>query len=167
MLLGGIRWVRFDLLDLQCVAGGVLAEKHEPLVAVEIAEGDVREEMIAEVGLGFGGKGEGVGAGLAQLGDELSGVGPPAGWEVYFARFEFDVAGIREAEDEGFLGGGMHLLFGLGWSCEFLRDDAGDEVLEEDEVLYVLGDGPALWSFAEVPLSWGEAGDNFEKAGFS
>ena len=144
-----------------------MSEKHEPLVAVEVAEGDVREEMIAKVGLGFDGEDKGTCTGLAQLGDEFGGVGPPTGWEVYWAGVEFDVAGVGEAEDEGFPGGGMYLLFGLGWSCELLRDDASDEVLEEDEVLDVFGDGPALGGFVEVPLSGGEAVDDFEKAGFA
>jgi len=165
--LGRVCRVGFDLFNLQCVADGVLTEEHEPLAAVEIAEGYVREEMIAKAGLGFCGEGEGACTGFAQLGDEFGGVRPSAGGEVYCAGVEFDVAGVGEAEYEGFLGGSMHLLFGLRWSCELLRDDAGDEVLEEDEVFDVFGDGPALGSFAEVPLRRGEAVDDFEEAGFS
>jgi len=145
----------------------MVAEKHEPLIAVEIAEGYVREEMIAEVGLGLGGEDESARTNTAQLGDEFGGVGPPAGWEVYFPRFEFDIAGVCEAEDEGFFGSGMHLLFRLGRSCELLRDDASYEVLKEDEVLDVFGDGPSLRSFAEVPLRRGEAVDDSEKPGFA
>ena len=145
----------------------MLAEKYEPLVAVEIAEGDMREEMIAEVGLGFGSKDDGACTSLAQFDDEFGGVGPPAGGEVDCAGVEFDVAGVAEAEYEGFLGGGIHLLFGLRWSCELLRDDANDEVLEEDEVFDVFGDGPAVGGLAEVPLGQGEAIDEFEEAGFT
>jgi hypothetical protein len=145
----------------------MLAEEHEPLVAIEIAEGYVREEMIAEVNLGFSSEDEGVRTGLAELSDEFGGVGPPAGWEVYCAGVEFDVTGVGEAEDERLFGGGMNLLFGLRWSGQLLRDDDGDEVLEEYEVLDIFGDGPTLGSFAEVPLSWGEAVNEFEETGFT
>ena len=47
----------------------MLAEEDEPLVAVEVAEGDVGEEVVAQMGLGFGGEVDGLGAGFAELGD--------------------------------------------------------------------------------------------------
>ncbi len=67
--LRGVGGGGFDLFDLEGVAVGVLAEEDEPLVAVEVAEGDVGEEVVAQVGLGFGGEGDGLGAGFAELGD--------------------------------------------------------------------------------------------------
>jgi len=60
---GGVSRVGHDLFDLQGVAFGVLAEDDEPLVAVEIAEGYVGEEVVAEWGFGCGREGFGLGAG--------------------------------------------------------------------------------------------------------
>ena len=68
-LRGGVGWGGFDLFDLEGVAIAVLAEEDEPLVAIEVAEGDVGEEVVAQVGLGVGGEGDGLGAGFAELGD--------------------------------------------------------------------------------------------------
>ena len=68
-LRGGVGGGGFDLVDLERVAEGVLTEEDEPLVAVEVAEGDVGEEVVAELGLGVGGEGDGLSAGGAELGD--------------------------------------------------------------------------------------------------
>lgn len=115
----------------------------QPLVAVQVSEGYVGEEVVAERGLGFGGEVEGLGAGLAEFSDEVYGVGPAAGGEVHFAGFESGVAGLGEALYPGFLGGGFGFLFGGGWGGESVGDYAGDEALEDDAVLDDFCDGPA------------------------
>ena len=71
------------------MAVAVLAEEDEPLVAVEVTEGDVGEEVVAQVGMGSLGEGDGLGADFAELGDYYGWVGPSAGGTDGFAGDEF------------------------------------------------------------------------------
>jgi len=65
------------------------------------------------------------------------------------------MAGLGEAEDEGFLGGGVGSFCGFCGGLQGAFDGTTDEGLEGYEVLEVLGDGPALGGLAEVPLGRG------------
>ena len=53
MKSGRICRVGLDLLNLQRVSCSVLAEHGQPLIAIEIPEGNVGKEVIAKIGLRF------------------------------------------------------------------------------------------------------------------
>jgi hypothetical protein len=152
-----IRGVSLDLLDLRGVASGVPGEDEQPLVAVEISEGDVGEEVIAERGLRFRREGDGLGSGIAEFLDHGWGGGPAASGSDDFAGVEFSVAGCRQAEDERLFGGCLGFLLRFGRSFDHALNCGSDKCFEEDEVLQIFGDGPAVGGFAEVPLGGGQA----------
>lgn len=150
----GVCGVSLKLLDLQYVAVGMEAEHEQPLVAVEVAEGDVGEEVAAQVGIDFGGEGYGAGAGAAELFDQNARFGPLACGTDDFASLELSAPRFIGAEgyDTRLFRRGLRLLFWLGWTCERVGDCLGDEGFEEDEVLDVFGDRPAIGIFVEMPL---------------
>ena len=64
-LNAGVGGGGFDLFDLQGMAVGVLAEENEHTGSSRGRRGRCGEEVVAQVGLGFGGEGDGLGAGFA------------------------------------------------------------------------------------------------------
>jgi len=167
LLRSRIDRVGFDLFDLQCVAGTVLGQDDQPLIAVEVAERDMSEEVAAEVAVNLLDEDDGFRARLAELGDCFGWVGEPAGWTGDFAGVEFCSAVGCDLENVMFLCWGEWLFFRLRVFGQGLYDDALEEVLKDNDVFKDFSDGPAVGGFAEVPLWRGEAGDEGEQTGFA
>ena len=143
----------------------MLAEQKKPLIAIEIAPGDVGEKVVAEIGLGLRGEDECALAGKAELVEKNGGIGPAAGGTGEFPGVELDVTGVGKTEHQRLFGGNDLSLFGLCGAFQMVVDGAKDETLEENEVLQVFCDGPTVGRLAKVPLIRGEAGCKRNKAG--
>ncbi len=95
-------------------------------------------------------------------------VGPSAGGADGFAGDEFcRAAGAGDGEDVGLVFGGGGLFFGFGGGLQGFGDGLVHEAFEDDEVLEVFGDGPAVGALVEVPLLGGEAVDEGQDEGFA
>ena len=75
------------------MAGGVPREHDEPLVAVEVSERDVGEEVAAEVAINLLDEGDCFGASLEELADYFGRAGKAASWTSGFAGGEFGASG--------------------------------------------------------------------------
>jgi hypothetical protein len=84
--------VGLDFLNLQRVAGCVLAQHHQPLITVEVSKGDVREKVSAKIGLCLSGEGDGSCPDRSQLLNEFDGVRPVPHRANTFSRVEFGTA---------------------------------------------------------------------------
>jgi len=100
----------------------MLAQDYQPLIAIEIAERDMRKEVTAKVGLSFQGEREGSGPGLSQFGYQFVGIGPSPGWANGFPGVEFDGPCVCKSQYERFFGCGVRPLVGLRRAFEQSRD---------------------------------------------
>ena len=161
---GGVVGVLLDFLNLKGVAVAVVAHGEEPLVAVEVAEGDVGPAAAAEVGDGVGDELDGAVAGGLILGEEFGGVRPAAGGADGFGGLDA-VGAVGDAlADGGVLAFGESAFGGVGGAFELLVDGGEDAGFDGGDVFETVGDGPAAGGGAEVPLGVGEAGDEGEEA---
>lgn len=148
----GVSRICLNLLNLQRVPAPVLAKQHKPLITVEITESEVRKEVTPKIGVGLHGEGADSNPGVSQLFEQIGRIGPSPHWPDVIPRIKSDAAAIRNAENERLLPGGERLFFRLGRFRQKLGDHAENEILENDQMLNIFGDGPSLGRLAETPL---------------
>jgi len=149
--------VGFDFEDLLGVAFGVSADEENEFVGIPLgnvgAAGAV-DGVIAEAGSGFE-EVPGFGAALQEMIDgTLRGAEAVVGLD-RLRSLDF-VGAIFDTDDDG----GVNPLNIAAWSGGSLHDVVGDiaanEVFGSGDVFHAFGDGPAVRSGFEVPLSVGE-----------
>ena len=155
-LRGGVGGGGFDLFDLEGVAVAVLAEEDEPLVAIEVAEGDVGEEVVAQVGFGLLGEGYGLGADLRNSATITAGSGHrPEGRTASRAMSFAESRVPAMARTWGSFSAAPSFFSGSAGHCRHLVMASAHEVLEDDEVFDVFGDGPAVGACAGSSIGRG------------
>ena len=134
----------------------MLAKQEEPLITIEIAPGDVREEVCVKIGFGCSEEGDGALARETELEKQFHGIGPAAGRKICLTRNEWDVTGRCQTENERLFGRHKFLLFRFGGTFETSGNRAQYEAFEQNKMFDVFRDRPTIAGFAKVPLLRGE-----------